>query len=353
MRIVHTMLAPRKGGIESAFLRWTEALQALGHEVICLVARDAEMIAELPSSVEVHTLRQWFERDPVAIWQTRHWLKQRTPDVIISHGNRAGRVLRAAHRGAIPHVAVLHRPRFKGLSIYDAVACVSHDLMRQAMVQGVPVSRLHHIPNFLPGSLPLWLPRPFPANEVPVIGMLGRLVPEKGADMLIEAMASLPHMRAIIGGDGPERPAIEAAIKRQGLQDRVRLEGWVDDVAAFYRSIDVLCVPSRSESFGLILLEAWAYGVPVIATRTSGPSEILTHGHDGLLCDISVEALASAIRVMLDNSTQASSMAAHGQKTLEKYRMEAVLPHIQALVGRYSTKESPPAPLEINQPASR
>lgn len=345
MRIVHAMLAPRKGGIESAFLRWTEALQALGHEVICLVDRDAEMIPELPESVEMRTLRQWFERDPIAIWQTRQWLKQCKPDVIISHGNRAGRVLRAAHRGSVPHVAVLHRPRFKGLEKYDAVACVSQDLMRQAMAHGLPVSRLHHIPNFLPDSIPMALSRISPVGDVPVIGMLGRLVPEKGADLLVEAMASLPNARAIIGGDGPERPAIEAAIQRAGVQERVSLAGWVDDVAAFYRAMDVLCVPSRSESFGLILLEAWAYGVPVIATRTSGPSEILTHGHDGLLCDVSAEALAGALRVVLDDPAQASSMAAHGQTSLKKYRMEAVLPHIQALVGRYSAKESSPAPL--------
>jgi glycosyltransferase involved in cell wall biosynthesis len=338
MRIVHAMLAPRRGGIECAFVRWAEALLRLGHEVICVVTPGAEIVHDLPGGVEVRTLPQRSERDPRAWWHAWKMLRTLRPALIVTHGNRAGRLLRVAHRGTVPHLAVLHRPRFKGLARYDAVACVSRELMQQAVAAGLPFSRLQHIPNFLPEHVQALPPR-VGFQRPPVIGVLGRFVPEKGVDLFIEALAMIPQARALIGGDGPERVALEEQIARLGLGQRVEMAGWVSDVDAFYRQIDVLCVPSRHESFGLIILEAWARGVPVVATRTSGPSELITDGWNGLLCAPQPALLAERLSSLLQQPDEALRMATQAQYALASYRMEAVLPFIQALCSRVSARQ--------------
>jgi glycosyltransferase involved in cell wall biosynthesis len=334
MRIVHAMLAPGKGGIEFAFVRWTQALLALGHEVTCVVGKDAAIAPHLPEGVSIRPLRHAFEADPLAIWRLRRWLAEEKPSVIITHGNRAGRLLRAAHRGRVPHLAVLHRPRFKGLPRYDGVACITRELMQQAEAHGVPAARLHHVPNFLAPETVLLPPRRGLSSH-PVIGALGRFVPEKGMDLLVAAMAEpgMERFRLRIGGDGPERASLEASIHRLGVQDRVELVGWVEDTAAFYQQIDVLCVPSRRESFGLIILEAWAQGVPVVATDTSGPSELFASGtNGGLLCHPTPQSIAAALSVLLSSPGKATMFAHGGQSSLQPYRMENVLPNIQGLL---------------------
>lgn len=328
------MMAPRKGGIEFAFVRWTEALLALGHQVTCVVKKNAEIIPHLPESVRMFEVRAGFEWDPIALLRLRLQLANLRPDRLITHGHRAGRLLGYANGGRVKHINVLHRPRFKKMAKYEAVACVTKALLKDALAHGLAADRLHYVPNFLPSGQTFSVPRR-EFRQPPVIGVLGRMVPEKGIDLFMEAFARVSgerDVRAIIGGDGSQRPEIEALISRHGLQQRVTLAGWVEDSESFYRSIDVLCVPSRAESFGLIILEAWAGGVPVIATRTSGPMELMTSNVDGLLCEPTVEGIVAAIEEALRQPALMQGMANQAASTVRQFTIEAVMPQIEALL---------------------
>jgi glycosyltransferase involved in cell wall biosynthesis len=112
----------------------------------------------------------------------------------------------------------------------------------------------------------------------PAFGALGRLVPEKGFDVLIRAFGRLAredrHVRLTIGGAGPARPALEQLMRAEGLSGRLQFAGFVHNVPAFLAGVNVFVLPSRWEAFGIALLEAMAAGLPCIASRVGGMPEV-------------------------------------------------------------------------------
>jgi glycosyltransferase involved in cell wall biosynthesis len=123
-------------------------------------------------------------------------------------------------------------------------------------------------------------------KDVVVIGTLGRLVPEKAYEVLVAAAEVLVRrhvpIRVLIAGEGKLRPTLEAEIESRGLEGWVTLLGYQSDVPGFLSNLDVYVQPSRSEGFGISLLEALAAGLPCVATRVGGIPELLA-GDTGVL----------------------------------------------------------------------
>ncbi|MDM8543407.1 glycosyltransferase family 4 protein [Desulfococcaceae bacterium HSG9] len=112
---------------------------------------------------------------------------------------------------------------------------------------------------------------------------VGRLVPYKGADMVIEALGRLPdavlkHIRLTIVGDGSERNALERQTLKLGLNDHIRFTGWIEqkETADFYKNSDLFCFPSVREFGGAVALEAMACGLPCIVADHAGIGEYVT-----------------------------------------------------------------------------
>ena len=121
--------------------------------------------------------------------------------------------------------------------------------------------------------------------------------------MLLRAFARLerPDARLIILGEGPERPRIEAEIAALGLRDRVDLKGYVEAPWDYYARARCFALASDSESFGLVVAEALAFGLPVVTTDCGGPGEILDDGRYGLLVGVGDEAaMTQALAKALD-----------------------------------------------------
>lgn len=140
-----------------------------------------------------------------------------------------------------------------------------------------------------------------------VVGFAGRLIYGKGPDYLIKAVARLRpthSLRALIAGDGPERPRLESLAHTLGVDGMVEFLGLTYDMPAFWQATDVAVVPSAefTEACPMTPLEAMASGKPVVATRNGGLPELVIHGKTGLLVPpADVDALAAALALYVED----------------------------------------------------
>ncbi|MCB8914439.1 MAG: glycosyltransferase [Thermoleophilales bacterium] len=151
------------------------------------------------------------------------------------------------------------------------------------------------------------------------VGFLGRLHPKKNVDLLVEALSRLDdHFELVIAGSGDsdQTEALKELAKELGVGHRVDWLGHVDRAqrSRFFADIDLLAMPSRYESFGMVAAEAMAEGVPVISTPNAGVSEIIRAFNAGVVLDeVSPDLLANAIAELDEDRDLLSSFASRGQ----------------------------------------
>lgn len=169
------------------------------------------------------------------------------------------------------------------------------------------------------------------ARENIVLGV-GRLAPEKGFASLIKAVAKAKSARRLILlGEGPERRNLEALIAQLGLADRVELRGYVKEPGPVYAQAKMLALSSRSEAFGNVIVEALAFGLPVVATRSGGPPEILGDGRFGRL--VPVDDVAAMARAIDETLAEPGNPADHRARA-EDFALERALDRFEDLIER-------------------
>ena len=177
--------------------------------------------------------------------------------------------------------------------------CVS-DALRVDIIAAWGGARARIVRIYNPLS-PLRPPGATVSRDRHLVVALGRLVPFKRFPDLVEAFSRVRSATAHLAilGEGPDRPAIEEAVRRFGVADRVRLVGHVDDPSEWYRRAACVAITSSSESFGLTAAEAIGYGVPVVSTDCGGVPEVLA-GCGRVVPIGDIDALAAAISATLE-----------------------------------------------------
>lgn len=189
----------------------------------------------------------------------------------------------------------------------------------------------------------------------PVVLFVGRLVPYKGVDVLLQAVAGV-HAAAVIVGDGPLREPLQAAARTLGVADRTFFLGHLEEEAlsAWYGAADVLALPSvtRAETFGMVQIEAMARGTPVVSTRLgTGVEWVNVDGVTGLTVPPGdPAALGEALRrLCTDDELRARLGAGARRRYLDEFRREGMVEQTVALYGEVRTEargSSPPARLK-------
>ena len=187
-------------------------------------------------------------------------------------------------------------------------------------------------------SMPVGVDRLGPATPTPADGpvvALGRLMAEKGFDVLIEAVALMDAAQrpeVVIVGDGPDRALLEALALRRSVNARFAGAVAPGEVGEWYRRARLVCVPSRREGFGMITAEALAAGRPVVATAVGAASSLIADGVNGCLVQPdNAEALSAALTKALQSDLSGS--AASSAAAQEPFSPEA---HAAALLETYA-----------------
>ena len=159
-----------------------------------------------------------------------------------------------------------------------------------------------------------------------VVGTVGELTPLKGQAEFLQAAAQVlkqhPNAYFFIAGidhsqGNKNHAALQHLIEELNLTERVRLVGWLEDLAQLYCALDVFVSASHTESFGLAIAEAMASGAAVVATETPGAREIIQAGETGLLVPIrDVDKLARAVLKLLDNKDRRVRLGRAAQQSV-------------------------------------
>lgn len=294
------------------------------------------------------------------VWHLlRQAARDLTPDVIVFHSStlawpaiatarRAGArsvfVVQALIRdridqGANPYgrvtTALYEASNAHALRHSDRVACVSEHMASVARAEGAASQRVWVVPN------PIELDR-FAAGadaagrdgggrDIDVL-FVGRLSREKGVDILLEAMRSVPgRPRLVIAGDGPLKAELQQQAERSGVG--AEFLGWIgpDDVPALVARAHVQVVPSRSEPQGVVVIEALAAGTPVIGARVGGIPEMVHDGVTGwLVAPNDPAALRAAISEALTDRERVAAMRGPARRSAEQFSVERLPETLEA-----------------------
>jgi glycosyltransferase involved in cell wall biosynthesis len=345
MNILHVLAAGEVGGLERVVRTLATGQRCAAHRVAVAVVLE-------PGHCEHPFVRSLDGRDieivriPVAPWS---YLAERAviadlcrdlrPDIVHTHGYRPDVVDSGVARGrGIAIVTTVHgftggswknrlyeRLQRRAFRRFDAVVAVSQPLGEALVRDGVPGDRLRVIRNAWDGANNV-LDRPAARRALGVpdagfrIGWVGRMSHEKGPDVMLEGFALLADapVRLSMLGDGERRADLQARAGTLGVSERTTWHGTAPDAAPLFPGFDVFVLSSRTEGTPMVLFEAMAAGVPVVATAVGGVPDVVSPAEAILVSPGDPAALAAAVRDTLDNPAAACARALAARRRLER-----------------------------------
>jgi glycosyltransferase involved in cell wall biosynthesis len=297
MRILHCILSTEYAGSE-AYMCQLASMQANHGDDVLVVVRDAgaayvARVAKEAAPAPVVTIPGWV---PAFLqrFAVRAMITGFEPEIMHAHLGRAVKRAGAAARGAgVPVVASLHLNWRKDYALCDGVICIA-DWQRK----GIPAGYKGKVATVWNWVAQGDAPKVKPEKGVTRFGSVGRLVHNKGMDILVRAFRKAfpkgdEKVRLTIVGEGPEWEELERLAAGDA---RIALAGYREDTANAYAGMDVYVSAARYEPFGLTILEAMRAGCRLVCTRTDGPREFLKQYSINWAEPDDVESLAKALK---------------------------------------------------------
>lgn len=308
------------------------------------------------AGVDVHVIGKRFKWDPMTLYRLYAMIKEFQPDIVqtwLFAGNAYGRV--AARWAKVPHIIASERCVDEWKSGYhflidrflmrwtDRIVVNAEGIRRFYVRQGLTDQSITTIPNAIE-------PKPIDNSpttkireslgvplEVPLVGFIGRLWPQKRVQDLIWATDILRmsgwNFRVVIVGDGPRRVALKRFADALEIMPIVHFVGHRNDVPEIMRALDMLVLPSKFEGLPNVALEAMMAGKPVVGTRIAGTDEVVVDGETGILVPPQQPLeLARAIRSILADPALGKRMGAAGRdRVLSHFSIEGMIAKYERL----------------------
>ncbi|WP_165066884.1 glycosyltransferase [Paludisphaera rhizosphaerae] len=341
LSIAHIVLSLELGGLERLALDLVREHQVSGQRtgVICL-ERPGRLAAEAEAlGTRVVCVDKRPGIRPETFGRLRNAIAELQPDVV--HTHQVGALFYSGPVAGVPIVHTEHGkagddiPRRRWLGrlagcFATRYCCVSKDIADELLERRiVPARKIMVVPNGI--DLSRFRGRTTRADcraslgipaGVPVVGTVGRLDEVKRQDVLIRAFGRLlghvSEAHLLIVGDGPQGAELRQLAESLDIAGRVHFTGYQPRPEEFLAAMDVFGLSSRSEGMPLAVLEAWAAGLPVVATRVGGLPELIDDGRSGVLVDNGNEAaFAQALANLIVEPTVALELGECGRRRVE------------------------------------
>ncbi len=310
MLILHVVAPAEIGGLERVVAMLAPGQARAGHDVHVAAVVDTScveppLLSTLADGVTTHAIAlpaRAYGRERAAVKELCRRLR---PDIVHTHGYRPDVVDSGVPRRlGIPTVTTVHgftgggfrnrlyeRLQRRAYRSFDAVVVVSGPLATQLRRERVPADR---------------------------IGWVGRLGREKGPDVLLDGLVHLTDLPLSVSivGNGAEQRSLRARAERLGVERIVQWHGLVPDVGRLFAAFDVFVLSSRTEGTPMVLFEAMAAGVPIVAARVGGVPDVVSSSDATLVPPADPVALAKAIRAICRDPGVASGRARRARERL-------------------------------------
>ncbi len=348
MRIlmVSDVYFPRVNGVSTSIQAFRQALQAAGHSVTLIAPDYGQTVADEAGIIRISSRKVIVDpEDRMMRIRRIHWLTEelRADDYDIIHihtpfvAHYAG--LKLSRKLGLPVVATYHT--FFEEYLYNYVKWLPQSWLRYAArhfsrtqcadldALVVPSTAMQQVltdygvatpmtilptgldmRTFEPGDGQAFRAKYNIPTERPVLLFVGRVAFEKNIGFLLEVVTHLrkpiPDILLVIAGEGPAEKSLHTQVKQQGLENHVRFVGYLrrdGELQACYKAADVFVFASRTETQGLVLLEAMACGTPVVSTAVLGTKDIIGGGLGGLVAPENPEPFAAQVEHLLTDKT--------------------------------------------------
>ncbi len=334
MTILQYITPSRISGAEIYFLQLIERLRASGHRLIIVTKRDTPLRAELEErGFEVQAWHTHGKIDPQTLLKLCHLIRRERVQLINTHlttaswlGGLAGLLT------GVPSVAIVYAVGQAAFFRFNTrLIAVAEGVRQHLEAQGVPSAKISVI--YTGVDLELYA-NPLPPAQAKerlglpaqarTVGVLASLIPRKGHRFLLRALHQLGEaaadVHAVFPGEGEEEEALRALAAELKLSERVHFLGFRRDLPQVIAACDIVALPSLKEGLSVALMGAMALERPVIATDVAGMAEAIEDGQTGLLVPPeNVEAMANALRRLLQDTALREHIACQGQKFVQEH----------------------------------
>lgn len=339
MITLHVDLGKQWRGGQSQALLLMNGLEKRGHTAQLLTLQDSPLALRAQGAgIHVHSVAQGASRAHAAL-RISQLVTALNADVVHAHEAHAVTAVWLARLGpraafvAARRLAYPVRQNWASRSKYrssNRILAVSRFVAESVVNSGIPDRQVTviydgvEIPPPVTGEERLQARRRWGMEgDLPLLGCVGYLLPEKGQDLLLWAWPAIRKhsagSRLLLAGDGPSRLHLERLALELGIESSVHFAGHVEDVAEVYKALDVFLFPSPAEPLGSSMLTALAYRLPTVALPSGAVPEVIEDGRNGVLArGPGPEEFAAAVSRVLHDALLAVRLGAAGRATVEK-----------------------------------